>query len=79
VGTYLLIFGFATISYTTNSQGDKIPVDRLFYSLKPGEILNIDGARQLGTCSVYLSALRLTDGQLLIVTNSSFKQNAIEI
>jgi hypothetical protein len=66
-------------SYTVNSQGDRRRVDRLFYGLKPGETLNIDDARKLGSCSVYLSGLRLSDGQLLIVANSSFKQNAIEV
>jgi hypothetical protein len=29
-------------------------------------------------CSVYLSGLRLSDGQLLIVANASFNPNAIE-
>jgi hypothetical protein len=66
-------------SYTVNSQGESIRVDRLFYTLKVGEVLTIADSRLLGECPVFLSALRLSDGQLLIVATSSLNQNAIEI
>ncbi len=65
-------------SYTVNSRGDRLRVDHLFRGLKPGEMLNINDARFLGTCSVYLSGLRLSDGQLLIVANASFNPDAVE-
>jgi hypothetical protein len=64
-------------SYTVNSQGERLRVDHLFRGLKPGEVLNINDSRLLGTCTVYLSGLRLSDGQLLIVANASFNPNAI--
>ncbi len=66
-------------SYTFNSRGEKIRVDRLFQSLKVGETLTLTDSRLLGVCPVYLSGLRLSDGQLLIVATSSFHQNAIEV
>jgi len=66
-------------SYTFNSRGEKIRVDRLFQSLKVGETLTLTDSRLLGVCPVYLSGLRLSDGQLLIVASSRFHQNAIEV
>jgi hypothetical protein len=65
-------------SYTVNRRGEHLRVDHLFRGLKPGEMLNINDARLLGACSVYLSGLRLSDGQLLIVANASFNPKAIE-
>ena len=41
-------------------------------------MLNINDARLLGVCSVYLSGLRLSDGKLLIVANACLNPNAIE-
>lgn len=66
-------------SYTINSRGDKVRVDRLFQTLKVGEIHNIPDSRLLGACPVFLSGLRLSDGQLLIVANSSFNRSAIKV
>ena len=65
-------------SYNVNSRGDRVRVDRLFYALKPGEVLNIPDSRLIGKCPVYLSGLRLSDGELLIVANSSFNQDAVK-
>ena len=62
-------------SYTVNSRGDRLRVDHLFRGLKPGEMLNINEARLLGACSVYLSGLRLSDGQLLIVAKERAQNN----
>ncbi|NOU21397.1 MAG: hypothetical protein HOO93_06340 [Methyloglobulus sp.] len=33
---------------STNSQGQKTPVDQLFYTLKPGEIKHLPQLRPLG-------------------------------
>ena len=44
-------------SYTVNSQGESIRVDRLFYNLKVGEVCNITDSRRLGACPVFLSGL----------------------
>jgi Transposase DDE domain len=66
-------------SISTNSQGQKTRVDQLFYTLKPGEIKHLSQLRPLGQCKVYLSALRLADGELLIVASGSFVQDAIKV
>jgi Transposase DDE domain len=66
-------------SYTENAQGVRIRVDRLFYALKPGEVLTLTDARLLGTRAVYLSGLRLNDGELLIVAGDRFEQASIRI
>lgn len=66
-------------SVTENAQGGRLRVDRLFYALKPGEVLTLTDARLLGTRAVYLSGLRLNDGELLIVASDRFEQAAIRI
>ncbi len=62
-----------------NSQGKTVPVDRLFYALKPGEVRRYSKARCLGSCSVYLSGLRLSDGELLIVASHHLNPDAVKI
>lgn len=66
-------------SISANSQGQRTRVDRLFYTLKPGEIGQLRQLRPLGQCQVYLSALRLADGELLIVASRNLDQDAIKI
>ena len=64
-------------SYAENAQGVRSRVDRLFYALKAGEVLTLTGARYLGARAVYLSGLRLNDGELLIVASDRFEPAAI--
>lgn len=65
--------------YTETSRGERIRVDRLFYLLKPGEMLTIKDVRRLGKQPVYLSGLRLSEGELLIVAGDRFEPEAIRI
>jgi hypothetical protein len=64
---------------TTNSRGLDVEIDGLFYHLKPGEELILQGVRQLWQEPVYLSGLRLHDGELLIVAASTFWPDSIKI
>ncbi len=64
---------------TTNSRGLDVYIDGLFYHLKSGQIRNIKGKRKLGKSRVYLSGLRLTDGELLIIASNVENENSIEI
>ncbi len=65
--------------YTTNAQGERIRVDQLFYTLKPGEERIIRDARKLGRHRVHISGLRLSDGEMLIVVSDHFEPQAIQI
>ena len=62
---------------TTNARGLEVGIDRLFYDLKPGEHRVIQNKRKLWKQQVYLSALRLTDGELLIVATDSLMPDPI--
>lgn len=62
----------------TNSRGDFVQVQTLFRALKPGETMVLMGARTMVRVKVYLSALRLQDGQLLIVATAKPGVDAIE-
>lgn len=64
--------------YTVNSRGEKIHVNRLFSMLKIGESLSLLDARLLGKYPVFISALRLKDGKLLILITPKFTKNAVE-
>ncbi len=55
---------------TTNSQGATVKITTLFRGLKSGESQILLGRRQLMGQPVYLSALRLSDGDLLIVATN---------
>lgn len=52
---------------TTNSRGNQVCVKDLFHDVQPGSERVLSGVRQLWGEAVYLSALRLADGELLIV------------
>jgi hypothetical protein len=52
---------------TTNARGLETTIDALFYDLKPGEQKILADKRKLWKQRVYLSGLRLVDGELLIV------------
>ena len=62
-----------------NSWNQLIRADRLFGSLKPGQALDLTGRRPVWGCFVTLSALRLADGDFLIIASSLAPQaQAIE-
>jgi len=51
----------------------------LFYGLKPGNTRNLSAVRYFGNCPIYLSGLRLSDGELLIVASQHLNPAAITI
>lgn len=63
---------------TTNTRLEPISVDALFRTLKVGELRQLEGKRRLGTQWVYLSALRLTNSELLIIASNIESDQAIE-
>jgi Transposase DDE domain len=62
---------------STNARGLEVSVDGLFYRLKPGEQRILRGSRKLWKQRVYLSALRLTNGELLIVATDKSVEDPI--
>lgn len=62
-----------------NSQGIEVQAKNLFRFLKPGEKLTLPEARGMTGLKVYLSGLRLQDGELLIVATNWPGDNAIEV
>jgi hypothetical protein len=62
-----------------NSQGESVQVKNLFRFLKPGEQTVIQGSRKMTGADVYLTGLRLSDGELLIVAADQPSDNAIGI
>jgi len=66
-------------SLSENSRGESMSVSHLFRALQPGEILNIPDPRCLGSCSVYLSGLRLADGELLILISHHLDREAVKV
>ena len=64
---------------TTNSQGQEVPVQNLFRYLKAAEQLTLEDSRLITGVLVYLTALRLSDGELLIIASSKKDgQQAVE-
>ena len=66
-------------SYSVKGKDKRIRVDHLFRTLKPGEVKQYSKARYLGTCSVYLSGMRLSDGELLIIASHHRNVESIKI
>ena len=64
---------------TTNSRGLTINVGALFYGLKPQEQRIIQGKRKTMGCNLYMSGLRLLNGDLLIVATNKAPNDAIKI
>jgi hypothetical protein len=62
----------------TNGRGCFVQARQLFRTLRPGETLVLAGARKMTGTAVHLSALRLDDGELLIVATDKPCLNAIE-
>jgi hypothetical protein len=66
-------------SISANRRGQKTRVDCLFAGLKkPGEIGQLPQPRRLGQCRAYLSALRLADGELLVVASGGFVEGPLK-
>jgi Transposase DDE domain len=63
---------------TTNALGLDVNVDSLFYDLKAGEYRVLQNKRKFWQQHVYLSALRLADGELLIVATDQLMQDPIQ-
>lgn len=64
---------------TTNSRGLSVDIDALFYGLKPQEERVIQGKRHLMGHDLYLAAIMLSDGELLIVATTETPDTAIKI
>lgn len=61
-----------------NSRGERVQAKRLFQCLKAGEALVLLDAKTMTGVDVYLSGLRLADGELLIVASNNTCPDAIE-
>ena len=62
---------------TTNARGLEVDIEALFYDLKPGEQRLLQDKRKLWKQQVYLSALRLSDGELLLVATDQWLADPI--
>ena len=65
--------------FNTNSRGLSVYIDGLFYHLKANERVTLQGQRLLWGEQVYLSGLRLTDGELLLLATSHIEEEPIDI
>lgn len=63
---------------TTNAKGQSVKVDKLFLQLKPGEYRVLKGKRKVTGQDVFLSALRLSDGDLLVLATDRAPEKSIE-
>ncbi|WP_242602106.1 IS4 family transposase [Legionella yabuuchiae] len=63
---------------TTNARGLAVDIQALLYDLKPGEQRVLKDKRKLWKQLVYLSALRLPDGELLIVATDTLLEDPIK-
>lgn len=63
---------------TTNSRGELAWMDTLFYGLKPGEQRVLKGPRKVTGAWVFLSALCLENGELIIIATDCEADNAIK-
>lgn len=63
---------------TTNARGLEVNIDALFHDLQPGEQRILHGLRKLWKQKVYLSALRLSDGELLILATDHLMESPIQ-
>ena len=62
---------------TTSSRGSAVNINSLFRHLKVGEFSALRGKRKLMGQALYLSALRLQDGELLILASSEDPEDAL--
>lgn len=61
-----------------NRHGRKLRADYLFRSAKPGQPMHLPGERLMGKSLLLVSALRLTDDFLIIVSSGVGQQQAFE-
>jgi Transposase DDE domain len=61
-----------------NSQGELLRAEKLFWFLKIGEQMFIDKPRRMTGVDIYLTALRLHDGELLIIAASKPCERTLE-
>ena len=61
-----------------NAQGKEVRAEKLFSFLKSGEQLFIDKPRRMTGVDIYLSALRLHEGELLIIAASKPCQRTLD-
>jgi hypothetical protein len=64
---------------TTNSRGLEVDIEALFYDLPPGEQRLLQGKRKLWKQEVYLSGLRLLNGEFLIVATDKLLEEPISL
>lgn len=64
---------------TTNTRGQQVDIDGLFYSLKPGEQRILKGARKVFKTRAYLTGLRLDDGEMLIIASNLETEDPLKI
>lgn len=76
IGFYIRIKKDAKVP---NSRGNSVQAKQLFQPLKAGEELVLQEAKRMTGVDVYLSALRLQDGELLIVASDKSHPDAIAI
>ena len=62
---------------TTDSRGRTVSVKTLFRGLKPTEIRALYGNREIMGQTVYVEAMKLPDGELLIVASNDIPGNLI--
>jgi hypothetical protein len=62
---------------TTDSRGRIVPVKVLFRGLKPTEVRALYGERTITGQAVYLEAMKLPDGELLIIASNDIPGNLI--
>ena len=62
---------------TTDSRGRTVPVKALFRDLKPTEVRALYGERKITGQTVYIEAMKLPDGELLIIASSDIPGNLI--
>jgi hypothetical protein len=63
---------------TRNSRGDRVTMGMLFFDLKPRETRVLHGRRKVMHAMVYLTGMRLSDGEMLIVASDKSPENAVE-
>jgi hypothetical protein len=62
-----------------NARGEATPVSNLFRELRPGEFRKLDGKRHVWDTDLFLSALRLDDGELLILASNQDQMCPLEL
>ena len=75
---FTLLYELKKNLLTTDARGREVRVEALFRGIKPTEECILCGSRKLMGEEVYLSALRMPDGELLIVATDELSCFAIK-